>query len=251
MTYRLPSQLSGAPRRLLSRLASAIAVCLLIPASVAQDRTQRPLPLPDRTASVPAASQQLLQKLRQTIERQETAPVPPAALDQLGAMLKNLQDKLPPDLLPQGLGDVSPDAIQKSLQQPQTQQKLKELLQQFQEDGLLPPTSPQGTPQSPQLPLPTPQLTPNSADSLQDFLQELQQQAEKFQTPAPTPAPAQPTTPTPQQPEISPITPPGRTIRRRDNSGPQAPQPRGRLQSPRALPTPGSEMSPEIGRAHV
>ena len=130
MTYRLPSQLSGAPRRLLSRLASAIAVCLLIPASVAQDRTQRPLPLPDRTASVPAASQQLLQKLRQTIERQETAPVPPAALDQLGAMLKNLQDKLPPDLLPQGLGDVSPDAIQKSLQQPQTQQKLKELLQQ-------------------------------------------------------------------------------------------------------------------------
>lgn len=90
-----------------SGLLLSVSIC------AGQDQTQRPLPLPDRAASVPAASRQLLQKLRQTIEQQQRTPVPPAALDQLGNALKQLQDQLPPDVVPPGLQGLSPQSLQK------------------------------------------------------------------------------------------------------------------------------------------
>jgi len=224
-----------------------------------QDQTQRPLPLPDRAAGVPAASR-LLQKLRQTIEQHERAPVPPAALDQLGSMLKKLQEQLPRDVVPPGLGGLSPDALQKSLQQPETQQKMKEMLQQFKSDGLLPPPSAEGnTAQGPVPPLPAPKLTPESTESLRDFLEQLQQQAESVQeprdadqetpgTPAEEKLPGSESVVPPGPAPGSPAAPP-RTLRRRDNSGSNGSAPRSRLQPPRPLPPaepdPSGESVPE------
>ncbi|MFN9157993.1 MAG: hypothetical protein ACK6D5_09535, partial [Planctomyces sp.] len=242
-----------------SGLLLSVSIC------AGQDQTQRPLPLPDRAASVPAASRQLLQKLRQTIEQQQRTPVPPAALDQLGNALKQLQDQLPPDVVPPGLQGLSPQSLQKSLQQPETQQKLKDMLQQFRQDGLLPPVPPEGAPPNPAVPpQPAPRLTPESAESLQDFLKQLQQQAQQFQSPQAAPSmpsdgpqaePAAPQT-VPSRPAdadssanpdaaAEPGSAPPRTLRRRDNSGPTAPVPRSRLQSPRPLPSAEPENAPE------
>ena len=231
-----------------SGLLLSVSIC------AGQDQTQRPLPLPDRAASVPAASRQLLQKLRQTIEQQQRTPVPPAALDQLGNALKQLQDQLPPDVVPPGLQGLSPQSLQKSLQQPETQQKLKDMLQQFRQDGLLPPVPPEGAPPNPAVPpQPAPRLTPESAESLQDFLKQLQQQAERLQSP-----PCSPLIPTdgPRAWPVAPSTTPSMrlvacSLPTADRTSAPGRAPR---EAPAAPPVDGGDLvatAPSMGILHV
>lgn len=143
-------------------------------AASAQDKSQRPLPFPDRNAPGTTAQRELLRQLRafldqqqkQTEESAQQQPVPsqprntppddsqldPSQLGQLGDALQKLKDQLPPGMIPPGLGNMPADKLQKSLNNPETQQRMRKLLEQFQRDGLLPPSA--NSTEQPPLPVP-------------------------------------------------------------------------------------------------
>lgn len=143
-------------------------------AALAQDKSQRPLPFPDKNVPGTTAQRELLRQLRafldqqqkQTAESAQQQPVPtpneqkspgdsqldPSQLGQLGDALQKLKDQLPPGMIPPSLGNMPADKLQKSLSNPETQQRMRKLLEQFQRDGLLPPSA-NGSEQPP-LPVP-------------------------------------------------------------------------------------------------
>jgi len=159
-------------------------------ASAQEDSSQRLLPLPDDGVQGMAQHRELLKKLRSLIEsgqqtkpqpsvpspsvpssgstspdpsspqttdqrankpQQETPPkIPTEQLQKFQDAIKNLTDKLPPGIVPPNLGSMPPEQLRKNLENPAVQQQMKEMLQQFSKDGLLPPPGSDGSP----LPLP-------------------------------------------------------------------------------------------------
>ncbi len=159
--------------------------CLMTgPSAPAQDRSQRPLPFPDRNVPGTKAQQELLRQLRAFLDQQQkqsdTSPqqsaepsqaepknseesgLDPAQLGQLGEALQKLKDQLPPGMIPPGLGNLPADKLQKSLSNPETQQRMRKLLEQFQRDGLL-PRAQNGT-NEPPLPVPPGSNAPSESD---------------------------------------------------------------------------------------
>jgi len=149
--------------------------CLMIGGvASAQDKSQRPLPFPDKNVPGTTAQRELLRQLRAFLDQQnrqteaspQQQPAPPQAeqrapddsqldpsqLGQLGQALQKLKDQLPPGMIPPALGNMPADKLQKSLSNPETQQRMRKLLEQFQRDGLLPPSA-NGSEQPP-LPVP-------------------------------------------------------------------------------------------------
>lgn len=150
----------------------------------AQDRTQRPLPFPDKNIPGTSAQRELLRQLRAFLDQKqqtEEGPVPaspdenspgnnspgnsgldPSQLGQLGEALQKLKDQLPPGVVPPNLGEIPPEKLQKALSSPEAQQRMRKLLEQFQRDGLLPPSG-AGINQPP-LPVPPGPNEQNSPD---------------------------------------------------------------------------------------
>lgn len=101
-----------------------------------------------------------------------------SGLQQLGELINQWKDRLPENMLPPGLDQLTPQQIQKAAQAPEAQQKLRELLQQFQRDGMLPPQAEDGTTPAPLPPTPQkPNLPRSSLKALDNFLRKLQEKA--------------------------------------------------------------------------
>ena len=167
----------------------AMVLSLLIGSANAQDDpSQRPLPLPERGVTDLPQHMELLKRLRSLVESQqknserpagnsdilprlpelpsaadsnstpqkanETAPEPssfqPQQLQQLQDALKNLASKLPPGFVPPDLSSVPPDQLRKAMENPAVQQQMKQMLEQFAKDGVLPKPGTNGS----QLPVP-------------------------------------------------------------------------------------------------
>ena len=211
--------ITGTLRNLTRLLIAVVLFAGSIDAVCGQDDSQRPLPFPAKEAAEPGLHLELLKRLRSTITdaQQDLSPAdttapsnapgatgsrnsdspggsptvpqpaveeptPPSAssLQQLGDLFKNLKDQLPKGMIPPSLEQLPPEDMKKGLQAPETQQKLRELLQQFRKDGMLPPEADQETPTKP-LPVPPPATNKavprGSLKALDEFLQKLQQQA--------------------------------------------------------------------------
>ncbi|MFO0979323.1 MAG: hypothetical protein U0996_23145 [Planctomycetaceae bacterium] len=153
--------------------------------AAAQDQSQRPLPFPDRNVPGTKAQQELLRQLRAFLDQQqkqsdapsqpstepsqaepknsEESGLDPAQLGRLGEALQKLKDQLPPGMIPPSLGNMPADKLQKSLSNPETQQRMRKLLEQFQRDGLLPPAE-KGT-NEPPLPVPPGSAVPSQPEA--------------------------------------------------------------------------------------
>ncbi|MEI7700259.1 MAG: hypothetical protein WCK86_10710, partial [Planctomycetia bacterium] len=214
-----PQMITGTLRNLTPVLFAVVMCAGNCHSVCALDDSQRPLPFPAKEAAEPGVHLELLKRLRSTITdaqqdsspREITAPsnapaatdsqnsdslggspsqpqpavdepTPPSAsaLQQLGDLLKNIKDQLPKGMIPPALEQLPQEDMKKGLQAPETQQKLRDLMQQFRKDGMLPPEADQGTPTKP-LPVPPPATNKavprGSLKALDEFLQKLQQQA--------------------------------------------------------------------------
>jgi hypothetical protein len=80
----------------------------------------------------------------------EKSPVQPQQLQQFQEALKNLASKLPPGFVPPDLSSVPPDQLRKAMENPAIQQQMKQMLEQFAKDGVLPKPGDNGS----QLPVP-------------------------------------------------------------------------------------------------
>ena len=155
----------------------AMVLCLVMGATNAQDDpSQRPLPLPERGVADLPQHMELLKRLRSLVESQqknskqpanesdtvprlpelpspadsnsttpkpnqtapETSPFQPQQLQQLQDALKNLAGQLPPGFVPPDLSSVPPDQLRKAMENPAVQQQMKQMLEQFAKDGVLP-----------------------------------------------------------------------------------------------------------------
>lgn len=215
----VPQMITGTLRNLTRLLIAVVVFAGSRHSACALDDSQRPLPFPAKEAAEPGVHLELLKRLRSTITdaQQDLSPAgtdapsdapaatgsrnsdspgsspsapqpaadeptPPSAssLQQLGDLLKNLKDQLPKGMIPPSLEQLPPEDMKKGLQAPETQQKLRELMQQFRRDGMLPPEADQGTPTKP-LPVPPPATNKavprGSLKALDEFLKKLQQQA--------------------------------------------------------------------------
>jgi hypothetical protein len=225
------------------------------------DHSQRRLPFPERQPSIPDVHHELLRRLREVLQQEKvgqqpsssntspqtepttaesaTPPVTPDELSKTGQALGDILNRIPPEIVPKGLPDLSTPQLQQSLQNPETQQSLKKLLEQFRKDGVLPPSQPNGTPtptppiaenttpQNPEIlpeerdnPAPEsaypqgPPLPGSSLRQLEKFLQELQNNS-----PAPPVQPESPSQAAPlpnSPPNTAPQTIPRNPLRRRD-----------------------------------
>lgn len=126
------------------------------------DPSQRLLPLPESRELNMAQHMELLRRMRSLVEAQQSPPetgrqqpaskgnpqsqIPPEHFQQLQNAIKNLADKLPPGFVPPDLNSVPPEQLKNALENPAVQQQMKDMLEQFSRDGLLPPTSPNGSP---------------------------------------------------------------------------------------------------------
>ncbi len=154
---------------------TAMVLCLIVGSAIAQDDpSQRPLPLPERGVTDLPQHMELLKRLRSLVESQQknskqpaneadtlprlpdlpassnsdsdaeksspTAPSPvqPQQLQQFQDALKNLASKLPPGFVPPDLSSVPPDQLRKAMENPAVQQQMKQMLEQFAKDGVLP-----------------------------------------------------------------------------------------------------------------
>ena len=154
-----------------------IVLCLIICSAKAQDDpSQRPLPLPERGVTDLPQHMELLKRLRSLVESHqknsekpvndsdnlprlpelpspadsdskpkkanettpELSPFQPQQLQQLQDALKNLASKLPPGFVPPDLSSVPPDQLRKAMENPAVQQQMKQMLEQFAKDGVLP-----------------------------------------------------------------------------------------------------------------
>ncbi|MFZ9090784.1 MAG: hypothetical protein ACO3FE_11900 [Planctomycetaceae bacterium] len=136
----------------------------------AQRGSQRPLPLPPSAVGESGAHLELLRRLRETLSQAppatEQLPADPAQVEsgsevteqspgdgpatpdlparvpsdqllELGRSLQQLAPNLPPQLVPEDLLKRLPQELLQSFEHPETQQRLKELIQQFRNDGLM------------------------------------------------------------------------------------------------------------------
>ena len=167
----------------------AMLLCLGLGFANAQDDpSQRPLPLPERGVADLPQHMELLKRLRSLVESQqknseqarkasdtlpqlpelpspadapssqqkkneaapEKSPFQPQQLQQFQEALKNLASKLPPGFVPPDLSSVPPDQLRKAMENPAVQQQMKQMLEQFAKDGVLPKPGDDGS----QLPAP-------------------------------------------------------------------------------------------------
>ena len=154
----------------------AMLLCLGGLANAQDDPSQRPLPLPERGVADLPQHMELLKRLRSLVESQQKNPekaqqesnttpqrpelpsptetsspqqdenkagsekssVQPQHLQQFQEALKNLASKLPPGFVPPDLSSVPPDQLRKAMENPAVQQQMKQMLEQFAKDGVLP-----------------------------------------------------------------------------------------------------------------
>ena len=172
-----------------SQIRTVMVLCLVMGSAIAQDDpSQRPLPLPERGVTDLPQHMELLKRLRSLVESQqkgseqlanesgalprlpelpspadsnsatqkpsqttlETSPFQPQQLQQFQDALKNLANKLPPGFVPPDLSSVPPDQLRKAMENPLVQQQMKQMLEQFARDGVLPKPGDNGS----QLPFP-------------------------------------------------------------------------------------------------
>jgi hypothetical protein len=184
----------------------AMLLCLGLDFANAQDDpSQRPLPLPERGVADLPQHMELLKRLRSLVESQqknseqarkasdtqpqlpelpspadapssqqkkneaapEKSPFQPQQLQQFQEALKNLASKLPPGFVPPDLSSVPPDQLRKAMENPAVQQQMKQMLEQFAKDGVLPKPGDDGS----QLPVP-PQNDSSTTPSQNDVIQE-------------------------------------------------------------------------------
>lgn len=156
-------------------------------ANAQDDPSQRPLPLPERGVADLPQHMELLKRLRSLVESQqknpdqasqdsetlprlpelpsptdsdspskktnettlEPSPFQSQQLQQLQDALKNLAGKLPPGFVPPDLSSVPPDQLRKAMENPAVQQQMKQMLEQFAKDGVLPKSREAGGSQLP------------------------------------------------------------------------------------------------------
>ena len=119
--------------------------------SVSEDSaSQRILPLPEDKLSDVQTQMQLLQKLRSLVAAADdtaksdlptSTDVPridDKQLEQLQQALKKLQEQLPPGIKPPDLDSIPKEQLDEAMSNPDVQQQLKKMLEQFSKDGLLP-----------------------------------------------------------------------------------------------------------------
>ena len=189
------------------RRAVLVAGFLLLGSALpanAQRGSQRPLPLPPSAVGESGAHLELLRRLRETLSQAppatEPLPADPAQVEsgsevteqspgdgpatpdlparvpsdqllELGRSLQQLAPNLPPQLVPEDLLKRLPQELLQSFEHPETQQRLKELIQQFRNDGLMrSETGGAGTETVP--PIDSAEIPRNSLRKLDEFLQE-------------------------------------------------------------------------------
>lgn len=172
-----------------SKMQAVLVLGLIMGVVNAQDDpSQRPLPLPENGVADLPQHMELLKRLRSLVESQQknstkpndesdaspslpelpspadsnstpprpnqatpkTSPFHPQQLQQLQDALKNLAGSLPPGFVPPDLSSVPPDQLRKAMENPAVQQQMKQLLEQFAKDGVLPKQGANGS----QLPVP-------------------------------------------------------------------------------------------------
>ena len=185
----------------------AMVLSLVMGSANAQDDpSQRPLPLPERGVTDLPQHMELLKRLRSLVESQqksserpasdsdtlprlpelpspadsnstpgkanestpEQSPFQPQQLQQFQDALKNLASKLPPGFVPPDLSSVPPDQLRKAMENPAVQQQMKQMLEQFAKDGVLPKP---GETSGSQLPVP-PQTQSSQNPSQDDVSQD-------------------------------------------------------------------------------
>lgn len=154
-------------------------------ANAQDDPSQRPLPLPERGVTDLPQHMELLKRLRSLVEshqknleqpRKESetepessssvdasssrqsknepatkkSPVQAQQLQQFQEALKKLANSLPPGFVPPDLSSVPPDQLRRAMENPAVQQQMKQMLEQFAKDGVLPQSGDSGS----QLPVP-------------------------------------------------------------------------------------------------
>jgi hypothetical protein len=155
----------------------AVVLCLVMgPVDAQDDPSQRPLPLPEQGVTNLPQHMELLKRLRSLVESQqknseqpaddsktsprlpqlpspadsnatpkkptetaqEPSPFQPQQLQQFQDALKNLASQLPPRFVPPDLSSVPPDQLRRAMENPAVQQQMKQMLEQFAKDGVLP-----------------------------------------------------------------------------------------------------------------
>ncbi|HRA86594.1 MAG TPA: hypothetical protein PK992_00935 [Planctomycetaceae bacterium] len=132
-------------------LLSSAFTCRVVEAQLPTDSgSQRILPLPEGRLSDFQTQMELLQRLRSLVEASEKPDQPSSVspedapkvdakqLAQLQRALKQLQSQLPPGMTPPDLGSIPQEQVDQAMSNPAVQQQLKEMLEQFSRDGLLP-----------------------------------------------------------------------------------------------------------------
>ena len=188
-----------------------MVLCLVMGSANAQDDpSQRPLPLPERGVADLPQHMELLKRLRSLVESQqknskqpanesdtlpelpspadsdstppkpnqtapETSPFQPQQLQQLQDALKNLAGQLPPGFVPPDLSSVPPDQLRKAMENPAVQQQMKQMLEQFAKDGVLPKQGADGS----QLPVP-PRNDDRQNDAARESLRKNESQDEEL-----------------------------------------------------------------------
>lgn len=187
---------------------AVLVACFLLLGSAlpanAQRGSQRPLPLPPSAVGESGAHLELLRRLRETLSQAppavEPSPADPAQVEsglevadqspedgpatpelparvpsdqllELGRSLQRLAPNLPQQLVPEDLLKRLPQELLQSFEHPETQQRLKELIQQFRDDGLMrSETGSAGTETVP--PIDSAEIPRDSLRKLDEFLQE-------------------------------------------------------------------------------
>ncbi len=146
----MPMRISLATSSLCLLLWSASTI-RVVEAQVQTDSgSQRILPLPEGRLSDFQTQMELLQRLRSLVESSRKPDQPSSAspedapkidarqMEQLQQALQQLQSQLPPGMTPPDLGSIPKDQVDQAMANPAVQQQLKEMLEQFSRDGLLP-----------------------------------------------------------------------------------------------------------------
>lgn len=148
-------------------LSASKAPALQAQHTSADGGTQRILPLPQGKMSDFQTQMELLRRLRELVtnvddsNRSESASpdsqpeISGQQLEQLQKALKQFQNQLPPNVTPPDLGLIPKEQLDQAMSNPAVQQQLKQMLEQFSRDGILPQDE-TGTVESPLPPFPQP-----------------------------------------------------------------------------------------------
>ncbi len=158
----------------MSRAVLAVVLLTMSQCSVSRianaqdDSSQRILPLPRKDVPGLPTQMELLQQLRSMIESKgtgepgDTSPgrdfrspeyAAPLQFERLRSALEKLRGQLPPDFVPPDLSTIPKAQLEQTLKNPEVQQQLREMLEQFSKDGILPSPG-RGAPALPTFPRP-------------------------------------------------------------------------------------------------